>query len=79
MSPTLWQHQGFRYDFFSREEARTHVHVTGAAGEAKFWLEPTVQLAWHSGLRTDQLTAVEAVVTEHVDAFRSAWVQHFGR
>ncbi len=78
MSPTLLRHEGFRYFFFSREEPRAHVHVSGAAGEAKFWLEPAIELAWHSGLRSDQLSALEAVVTEHNHAFRTAWSQHFG-
>jgi len=78
MSPTLLRHEGFRYFFFSREEPRTHVHVSGAAGEAKFWLEPTIELAWHNGLRSDQLSALQAVVMEHADAFRTAWIHHFG-
>ncbi|NJN37011.1 MAG: DUF4160 domain-containing protein [Nitrospiraceae bacterium] len=30
---------GFRFYFFSREEARMHVHVYCDRGEAKFWLE----------------------------------------
>lgn len=78
MSPTLLRQDGYRYFFFSREEPRPHVHISGAAGEAKYWLEPGVELAWHNGLRSDQLTAVEAVVTEHCDAFRTAWSRHFG-
>ena len=79
VSPTLLRHQGFRYFFFSREEPRPHVHVTGAEGEAKYWLDPSVALAWSSGLRSDQLSDIAIVVEEHQDAFRAAWFQHFGR
>jgi hypothetical protein len=76
--PTLPRRNGFRYFFFSREQPRMHVHVTGAAGEAKFWLEPEVGLAWQSGLRNDELVGMAAVIVENRDAFRTAWRQHFG-
>lgn len=79
MSPTLLRKNGFRYFFFSREEPRIHVHVSGSDGEAKFWLEPQVSLAWQSGLRSDQLGDVEQTVRENADGFRSAWQEHFGR
>jgi hypothetical protein len=45
MSPTIFRYKGFRFFFFSLEENRLHVHVYCAEGEAKFWLEPTVELA----------------------------------
>ena len=31
--------------FFSREESRMHVHIAHTDGEAKFWLEPSIELA----------------------------------
>jgi hypothetical protein len=40
MSPTLFRERGYRFFFFSREEARMHVHVYHADGGAKFWLNP---------------------------------------
>ena len=45
MSPTVFREQGYRFFFFSREEQRMHVHVLSADGEAKFWLEPEIELA----------------------------------
>ena len=45
MSPTVFRAGGFRFYFFSREETRMHVHVHHAEGEAKFWLEPEIELA----------------------------------
>ncbi len=32
-----------------------HVHVHGTNGEAKFWLEPKIELAGNYGLRTGAL------------------------
>lgn len=43
--PNNIQGKGYRFIFFSREESRMHVHVTSGDGEAKFWLEPEIQLA----------------------------------
>jgi hypothetical protein len=45
VSPTVFRSGGYRFYFFSREETRKHVHVHHAAGEAKFWLEPEIELA----------------------------------
>ena len=45
MAPTIHREQGFRFFFFSREEPRKHVHVIRAEGEAKFRLEPEIELA----------------------------------
>jgi hypothetical protein len=44
MSPTVLRAKGYRFFFFSREEPRPHVHINCADGEAKFWLEPEIQL-----------------------------------
>lgn len=39
-----------RFYFFSREEARMHIHVEGRSGEAKVWLEPSIETAENHGL-----------------------------
>ena len=45
MSPTVFRERGYRFHFFSREESRMHVHVLSGQGEAKYWLEPQLDLA----------------------------------
>jgi hypothetical protein len=55
-----------------------HVHVYHAEGEAKFWLEPAVELADNYGLRRQRLVAALRLVMEHEDEIRSAWKAHFG-
>lgn len=77
MSPTVLRVRGFRFYFFSREEPRMHVHVHHANGEAKFWLEPTVELAANYGLNVTRLNEATKLVEEHVDEIRSAWAKHF--
>jgi hypothetical protein len=54
MSPTIFRARGYRFLFFSREETRMHVHVLCSSGEAKFWLEPDLELARNFGLSRAQ-------------------------
>ena len=78
MAPTIYRERGFRFFFFSREEPRKHIHVIRAEGEAKFWLEPEIELARNYGLSRRQLKDAEEIVEERQNEFRAAWHQHFG-
>jgi hypothetical protein len=55
-----------------------HVHVQTAEGEAKFWLEPNIELAENYGLKPRQLNAALRLVKKHEDEIRKAWQAHFG-
>ena len=55
-----------------------HVYVYHAEGEAKFWLEPRVELAVNYGLTQRRLARAERLVLEHEDEIRDAWTAHFG-
>jgi hypothetical protein len=63
--------------FFSREETRPHVHVHHSDGEAKFWIEPAVELALNYGLKAKRLNEASKLVEEHLDEIRRAWRKHF--
>ncbi|MBI5752741.1 MAG: DUF4160 domain-containing protein [Hydrogenophilales bacterium] len=78
MSPTVFRGGGFRFYFFSREEPRMHVHVYGQNGEAKFWLEPEIEVAQSHGLAQSELNAALRLIREHEDDIRNAWREHFG-
>ena len=77
VSPTVLRVRGFRFYFFSREERRPHVHVQHAEGEAKFWIDPTVELHANYGLKPKRLAEAERLVEEHLNEIRSAWAKHF--
>jgi hypothetical protein len=77
MSPTVFREKGYRFFFFSREESRMHVHVVSGDGEAKFWLEPDIELANNYGYNRQQLKEIESLVEDHRDELVSAWKQHF--
>jgi hypothetical protein len=77
VSPTIFREGGFRFFFFSREEPRRHVHVTCSTGEAKFWLEPSIELAQNHGLDPRQIRAALALIQSHEAQIRDAWKRHF--
>lgn len=68
MSPTVLRVREYRFFFFSREEARPHVHVETAEGEAKVWLNAYGKeyfldfdsYPWFKEKEAHQVQAVEA-------------------
>jgi Domain of unknown function (DUF4160) len=69
---------GYRFFFFSREEPRRHIHVSCGDGEAKWWLDPEVELAYNHRLSAKQLRETEVIVREHLREIADAWNRHFG-
>ena len=55
-----------------------HVHVHCADGEAKFWIEPSIEVAHNAGMNQRQVRAAQTLVEVHADEIRRAWQQHFG-
>ena len=56
-----------------------HVHVQGQNGEAKFWLEPSIELTQYTGLSRHEISEALSIVQEHENDIRSAWFNHFPR
>ena len=78
MTPTILREKGYRFFFFSREESRIHIHIVCADGEAKYWLEPDIELAKNHNLSRTQLKEIENIIEVHCDEFKSAWGKHLG-
>ncbi len=47
-------------------------------GEAKFWLEPQIELAKNYKLSRKELGEVEKIIETHHKDFKKAWEEHFG-
>lgn len=77
MSPTVFTESGYRFLFFSREEPRIHVHVQCSRGEAKFWIEPKLELARNKGLSAQELRNIEKIIGAHINDIKNAWYRHF--
>lgn len=54
-----------------------HVHVISRDGEAKFWLEPEIQLSKNYRYNRGQLKEIESLIEVHYDELISAWQHHF--
>ena len=49
-----------------------------AEGEAKIWLEPSIELANNYGLSERELREALRLVEERRDEIKAAWNTHFG-
>ena len=54
-----------------------HVHVYCGDGEAKFWLDPEIELARNYRLSRLQLKQIEEIIEAHYNELTSAWQEHF--
>lgn len=55
-----------------------HIHVTCTEGEAKYWLEPKIELVKNHNLPGAQLKEIENIIEAHYGEFKQAWEKHFG-
>jgi len=78
MSPTVFKHKGYRFFFFSAEEKRMHIHIVSNGAEAKFWVEPTVEMAVNNGFGTVELNELGKLVKDNENKIRDSWNKHFG-
>ena len=54
-----------------------HIHIVSAEGEAKFWLEPEIELARNHRYSRKQLKDIEKLIEEHHDELTNAWKNYF--
>ena len=79
MSPKFKQEEGFVFRIFSNEEERKHIHVMKAENEAKFWLEPRIELADNFGFTNKDLKKITKMVEIYGDEFKRLYTEHIGR
>ena len=54
-----------------------HVHVISGDGEAKFWLEPEIELARNYRYSRKQVKQIESIIEVHYNELINAWRKHF--
>jgi hypothetical protein len=54
-----------------------HIHVVSPDGEAKFWIEPKIELAVNKNLGATELNELKQIVEERQDEIRQSWKRHF--
>ena len=62
------------------DSRRPHVttHGLDTDGEAKFWLEPTIELARNIGLGSAKMKEAERLIKSRKKEITDAWNNHFG-
>ena len=53
------------------------VHVISPEGEAKFRLEPEIELTVSHGLGSTELNELKQIVKERQNEIRDSWLRHF--
>ena len=79
MSPKFRQEDGFTFKIYSNEEERKHIHVVKAECEAKFWLEPEIELANNYGFSSKELKKITELVEKYGDNFKQQFAAHIGK
>jgi hypothetical protein len=54
-----------------------HIHVSSQNGEAKYWIEPKIELTHSIGFSEKQLNEVKLIIEKHNDEIIKAWHKHF--
>ncbi len=78
--PVVFRYKGIRFFFFSNEgdpREPIHIHVEGADGDAKFWVQTSVTLADSYGFDARTLRELKLVVEDNADLIERAWHEHF--
>jgi hypothetical protein len=60
-----------------RTVSRLTSHVKRDRSEAKFWIDPLVELAGNWGFARHELARVRQLVVSHRDLILEAWHEHF--
>lgn len=55
-----------------------HVHAASGKGEAKFWLEPQIEMVKNHGYNLSQLHEITNLIEEHRHEFIDSWQHYFG-
>ena len=79
--PTVLRARGFRFFFYSNEgqpREPPHVHVEQGEREAKFWLRPSVHLAYNDGFSARALRELLTLIEANRERIEKAWNEFFG-
>ena len=68
----------YRFFFWSREPNEPpHVHVKREQMEAKFWIDPVVELAENWGFARHEVNRISKITVLHRNRLLEKWHEHF--
>jgi hypothetical protein len=78
--PNVFTWNGFRFHFFANEgdpREPPHIHVSRAGAKAKFWVSPSVELAYNRGYDARTAKRLQEVVELRRSEIEEAWNDFF--
>ena len=78
--PVVLRLDGFKFFFYANEgnpREPAHIHIRTSGAEAKFWLEPQVQLARNDGFDAPTLRHIAGFVANHQAQLKRDWHEYF--
>lgn len=54
-----------------------HIHVISETGEAKFWIEPEVELAMNQSFKSHKINELKKVTEDRINEIKESWNKHF--
>ena len=79
MSPIFKRENGYLFKKYSNEEERKHIHVIKAENEAKFWLEPVIEIAENYGFNNKEIRNITQIIEQYGDEFKHKFAEHIGK
>jgi len=79
MSPVFKRESEYTFKVYSNEEDRMHIHVLHGKNEAKYWLEPQIELAWNDGIAEERLSKIKKIIENNADRFKEQYKEHVGK
>ena len=78
MSPTFLKAKEYALKIYYNKEERMHIHVIKEDKEAKFWLEPQVEIAYKGDFSQHEINKIQQVVELYADYFKKQYQLHIG-
>ena len=79
MSPIFKRENGYLFKIYSNEEERKHIHVIKAENEAKFWLEPVIEIAENYGFNNKEIRNITQIIEQYGDEIKHKFAEHIGK
>jgi hypothetical protein len=75
--PTVLTLLGMRFFYWAREHEPIHIHVKKGDAEARFKIDPTVELTDNFGLKPHELALAEEIIKDNREYMIEHWVLFF--
>ena len=77
--PTVFIIFGFIFKFYSDDHEPIHIHVVKDRHEAKYNIEPEVNLVYNHGFKRHELSIIEGIIGENINIIKGRWAEYFNK